>query len=71
MVYVPGDVAGKSWKLARPYHGPFRILSWTPTNAEVQLTEKPGDPSLFVALGRLRRSYSEMTDASWTGQKKT
>ena len=70
MVYMPGDVTGKSWKLARPYHGPFRILILTPTNAEVQLIEKPGNPSLFVALGRLRRRYPEMTDASWTGHKK-
>ena len=70
MVYMPGDVTGKSWKLARPCHGPFRILSLTPTNAEVQLIEKPGDPSLFAALGRLRRCYPEMTDASWTGLKK-
>ena len=70
MVYMPGDVTGKNWKLARPYHGPFRILSLTPTNAEVQLIEKPGDPSSFVALSRLRRCYPEMTDASWTGRKK-
>ena len=70
MVYMPGDVSGKSWKLARPYHGPFRILSVTPTNAEVQLIEKPEEPSLFVALSRLRRCYPEMTDASWTGRKK-
>ena len=66
MVYMPGDVSGKSWKLARPYHR-LRILSLTPTNAEVQLIEKPGDPPLFVALSRLRRCYPEMTDASWTG----
>ena len=31
MVYMPGDVSGKSWKLARPYHEPFRILSLTPS----------------------------------------
>ena len=49
MVYVPGDVAGKSWKLTRPYHGPFRILSLTPTNAEMQLTEKPGQ-AIFRCL---------------------
>ena len=65
MVYMPGDVAGKSWK---PYHGPFRIL--TPTNAEVQLSEKPGDPSLFMALDRLGICYPEMIDARWTGCKK-
>ena len=70
MVYMPGDVTGKNWKLARPYHGPFRILSLTPTNAEVKLIEKSGDPSLFVALGRLRKCYPEMTNASWTGHRR-
>ena len=61
MVYMPGDVSGKSWKLVRPYHGLFRILSVIPTNAKVQLIEKPEEPSLFVALSRLRRCYPEMT----------
>ena len=60
----------KELELARPYHRPFRILSLIPTNAEVQLIEKPGDPSLFVVLNTLRKSYPEMADASWTGQKR-
>lgn len=25
MVYMPGDVSGKRWKIARPYHGSYRI----------------------------------------------
>ena len=71
MVYMPGDVAGKDWKLARPYHGPYHIISVTPTNAEVQLIEKPSDPALFVAISRLRRCYPEIpVDASWTGRNK-
>ena len=69
MVYMPGDVAGKDWKLARPYHGPYRITGLTPTNAEVQLIEKPSNPTLFVALGRVRRCYPEIPpDVSWTGR---
>ena len=71
MVYMPGDVAGKDWKLARPYHGPYRIISVTPTNAEVQLIEKPSDPTLFVALNRLRKCYPEIPpNASWTGRNR-
>ena len=50
MVYMPGDINGKDWKLARPYHGPYCIISLTPTNAEVQLVEKPSDPTLFIAI---------------------
>ena len=70
MIYMPGDVAGKDWKLARPYHGPYRVISLTPTNAEVQLIEKPSDPTLFVAISRLR-CYPEIpSDASWTGRHK-
>ena len=69
MVYMPGNVSGKEWKLARPYHGPYRIIGLTPTNAEVQLVEKPSDPTLFVALGCVRRCYPEIPpDVSWTGR---
>ena len=51
MVYMPGEVSGKKWKIARPYHGPYRILSVTPTNAEVQLIESPAEPSLWHLVG--------------------
>ena len=44
MVYMPQEVSGKDRKLARPFHGPFRIINLTPTNAEVQLVEKPEEP---------------------------
>ena len=70
MVYMSGDVSGKKWKIARPYHGSYRILSITPTNAEVQLIKNPGEPSLFVALSQLRRCYPELPDTSWTGPSK-
>ena len=36
-------------KLARQYHGPFRIVNLTSTNAEVQLIE---DQSISVAIDR-------------------
>ena len=36
MVYFPNQVTGKAWKLARPYFGPYKVLSLTPMNAEVQ-----------------------------------
>lgn len=69
MVYMPGDVAGKDWKLARPYHGPYHIIGLTPTNTAVQLIEKFNDPTLFVALGRVRSCYPEIPpDVSWTGR---
>jgi hypothetical protein len=70
MVYMPSDVQGKERKLARPYHGPYRVLKVTPTNAEVILVDRPKDPSIFVSLSRVRQCYEEMEDRSWTGPRK-
>ena len=46
MVHMPGSVKGKAWKLVRPYHGPYRVISVTPTNAEVRLVDEPGADAL-------------------------
>ena len=69
MVYMPGEVKGKVWKFARPYHGPYRLLSLTPTNAEVRLVDHPSEKSKFVPLDCVRSCYSEMTDTVWTGHR--
>ena len=58
----------KNWKLARPFYGPYRILSLTPTNAEIRLVDKPNDPAIFVSLNRIRPCYSELGDKSWSGK---
>lgn len=50
MVFMSSSVQGKERKLARPYHGPYRVLKVTPTNAEVTLIDKPRDPAIFVSL---------------------
>ena len=70
MVYMPSSVKGKDRKLARPYHGPYRVLKVTPSNVEVTLVDKPQDPSIFISLNRVRRCYDEMEDHSWTGSKR-
>ena len=71
MVYMPSEVTGKNRKLARPYHGPYHIIAVTPTNAEVKLIERVGEPSIFVAIDRLRKCYPELPDTCWTGRKPT
>ena len=62
MVHFPSQVQGKAWKFARPYFGPYKVLFLTSTNAEVQLVNCPEDRPIFVALGRVRQCYHEMTD---------
>ena len=46
-------------------------MALTPTNAEVKLADSIDDPSIFVALDRLRPCYPEIPDTSWTGRRKT
>ncbi len=47
---MPSETQGKNWKLARLFHGPYRVLKVTPSNAEVRLIDEPGGGSIFVAL---------------------
>jgi len=67
MVHMPNEVQGTTWKFARPFHGPFRVVSLTPTNAEVRLIDEPRSDSMFVSLSRVRPCYEELPDASWRG----
>ena len=67
MVHFPSAAQGKAWKLARPYFGPYQIISLTPNNAEVQLVDQPDGETLFVALDRVRPCYSEMSNDVWVG----
>ena len=70
MVFMPSETVGKNRKLARPYHGPYHVINVTQTNAEVQLIECPSEPSMFVAIDRLRKCYPEQTNDCWLGHKK-
>ena len=54
MVHMPHEVTGKAAKLARPYFGPYQILSLIPTNVEVRLVDKPDDASMLISLSRIR-----------------
>ena len=67
MVHFPSAVQGKAWKFACPYFGPYRVISLTPTNAEVRLLHRPDEATLFVALDRVRPCYTEMTNEVWVG----
>ena len=66
MVHMKGTIKGKAWKFSRPYHGPYRVLTVTGTNAEVRLVDDPTANSTFVSLDHVRPCYSELPDVSWT-----
>ena len=68
VTYMPHAVSGKAWKLARPFYGPYPIVSLTPTNAEVKLIDKPDADTIFVAQNRVRLCYPELPSKSWSGK---
>ena len=70
MVYMPNAVTGKAWKLARPFYGPYRVITTTPTNVEVKPVDNPDTDSIFVSLDRVRPCYPELPDISWCGNKR-
>ena len=67
---MPSEVQEKDWKLARPFHGPYRVIQVTPTNAEVHLIDQPQGESIVVALDCVRRCYPHQGDETWTESKK-
>ena len=63
---MPAVTRGKHWKLVRPFHGPYRVLSVTPTNMEVQLVDDPTGDTIFVLLDRVHCCYAEQGNATCT-----
>ena len=46
---------GESRKLARPFHGLYRIVSMDMNTAHVRKVDKPQEDTILVAVDRLRR----------------
>ena len=58
---------GRDWKLACPYHGPYRVLNGTLTNVEVSLIDKAKDPSIFINFSRSSDSLFSQVGKSVLG----
>ena len=70
MVYLPSEVQGKTWKLARPFHGPYRAEAVTDTNTKVRLVDDPTSETLFVQLNCVRLCSPQQGDRVWVGPTK-
>ena len=71
MIHMPHEATGKAWRLARAFHGPFRVLSVIPTNIEARLVDRPEQSSIFVSWSRVRQCYDELANVSWSGHSTT
>ena len=65
----PSEMTGASRKFARPFHGPYRIVTLEPNNASIRRVDRPQDEPILVALQRLRRCPDEVPDECWPPDK--
>ena len=52
-LFCPAEKTGEASKLARPYHGPYRIMELSVNTARIRRVDRPQDDTILVALGRL------------------
>ena len=64
-LYKPAEKSGEGRKLARPYHGPYRIIELNANNAQIRKVNQPDGDLLLVATDRLRRCPDEVEDMFW------
>ena len=63
-VYKPSTKTGKAYKFAKPFHGPYRILTLHEGGADVVLIERPKEASIRVPFERLRVCPEEIPESS-------
>ena len=63
-VYMPAEKRGKAYKFARPFRGPFRVVTLYENGADVRLVDKPQAEAIRVALNRVRRCPTEILSGS-------
>ena len=68
-VYMPAAKYVKAYKLSRPFHGPYRIITLHNNGADVKSVDRPQDATIQVPLARLRVCPSEIPDVSWLPKK--
>ena len=69
-LYKPAEKTGERRKLARPSHGPYRVLEVGNNSANIAHIDWPKDEPILVALGRLHRCPTELGDEFWPPDKR-
>ena len=64
-VYMPGFRTGKAYKLSRPYHGPYRVVTALDCGVDVCPVDKPNATPICVALHCIRHCPAEIPDTLW------
>ena len=69
-VYMPSAKKGKAHKLARPFHGPYRVIETVDNGVMVTPIDRPQETPIRVAMDRVRRCPKEIPDTFWPEHKK-
>ena len=65
----PAEKTGKARKLARAFHGPYRVTELLPNNAYIRRVDRPQEEPILMSLQRLRRCPEEIGDEFWPPSK--
>ena len=68
-LFKPSEKTGEARKLARPYHGPYRVTRLDTNTAHICRVDRPQEEAILVALGRLRRCPLEIGEDFWPPSK--
>ena len=64
-LHKPAEQTGEARKLARPFHGPYRLLEVGLNTAKITPVNHPEEQPLLVSLTRLRRCPAEIPDGEF------
>ena len=68
-LYKPMEKTGAARKLARAFHGPYRVREMGDNTASIVRVDRPEEGPMLVSLGRLRRCPRELNDEFWPPKK--
>ena len=66
-VCMPAKRTGHMQKLACPFQGPYRVMEVYPNGLDVCLVEKPGSPTIRIAMDRARYCPPQISDTAAEG----
>ena len=62
---MPSVKKGKAHKLARPFHGPYRVIETVDNGVMVTPIDRPQETPIRVAMDRVRHCPKEIPDMFW------
>ncbi len=64
-VYMPAAKASKAYKFARPFYGPYRVVTVYDTGLEVRPVDRPQETPFRISFVRVRRCPEQIPDTFW------